>query len=220
MNLKKELFEQLARLTKALSHGNRLELLELLAQGRRSVDALAKASGLSIANTSQHLRQLQRVGLVSTQKESQFVYYQLADESVVGLFGILRRIAESSLAEVEKLVRTYITARDTLEPVSAEDLLLRIKNGLVTVIDMRPKEEFEAGHIAGAINIPLQELERRLVELDCSQEIVAYCRGPYCMLAVEAVSILNTKGYHAQRLENGFPEWKQTGFPIELGITH
>lgn len=227
-NIKKELFEQLARLGKALGSGNRLELLDYLAQGERSVESLSKASGLTIANTSQHLRQLLQAGLVSTRKEGLFVFYQLADEAVVDLLGLLRNIAEANLAEVDRLVRTYLTSKDNLEPVHADDLLQRIQEGLVTVVDVRPPVEFASGHLPGAINIPLNDLEECLDKIsnnemeECferlktSKEIVAYCRGPYCMLSFEAVSRLREKGYRARRLENGYPEWKREGLPVEV----
>lgn len=218
-NIKKELFEQLARLGKALSNGNRLELLEFLAQGERSVDSLAKVSGLTVANASQHLRQLHQAGLVTTRKEGLFVYYQLADEVVIDLLSLLRKIAENNLAEVDRLIRTYLAAKDNLEPVSADDLRQRAHEDMITVLDVRPVEEFSAGHLPGAINIPLHDLEKRLQELSPDQEIVAYCRGPYCMLAFDAVSKLRKKGYQARRLENGYPEWKREGLPVETSIS-
>lgn len=215
-NVKKELFEQLALLGKALSSANRLELLEFLAQGERSVESLAKASGLTIANASQHLRQLRQTGFVSTRKDGLFVYYYLADEAVIDLLALIRGIAENNLAKVEQLIRIYLTAKDSLEPLSAIDLVERIHENTVTVIDVRPPEEFASGHLPGAINIPLCELEKRLKDLPDNQEIIAYCRGPYCMLSFEAVSQLREKGYKTRRLENGYPEWKRAGFPIEV----
>ncbi|MGK5095080.1 metalloregulator ArsR/SmtB family transcription factor [Deltaproteobacteria bacterium TL4] len=230
-NVKKELFEQLARVGKALGSGNRLELLEFLAQGEWSVEALAKASGLTMANTSQHLRQLHQAGLVTTRKEGLFVHYQLADEAVVDLLSLLRKIAENNLAEVDLLIRTYLTAKDHLEPISSDDLFQRLQEGLVTVVDVRSPEEFASGHLPGAINMPLKDLEAYLEKLsqrdidECIQklttekEIIAYCRGPYCMLSFDAVSKLRKKGYQARRFKTGYPEWKREGFPVEVSAS-
>ncbi len=214
---KHELFEQFARVAKALGNGNRLELLEFLAQGERSVEALAKVSGLSVANTSQHLQTLRHAGLVRSRKEGQQVRYSLSGDDVVQLLGCLRRVAETHVAEVERLVSTYLTVKDDLEPVPAKELLERARDGLVTVLDVRPPEEYSAGHIPGAINVPLANLEKRLLELPKNAEIVAYCRGPYCVLAFEAVERLRKKGYNARRFEEGYPEWKNAGMPVVAG---
>lgn len=214
-NFKQDLFSQFARVGKALSNGNRLELLEFLAQGERGVEALSKVAGLSVANTSQHLQQLRQAGLVTTRKEGQHVYYSLSGEDVVRLLECLRRVAEAHVAEVDRLVNTYLNVKDNLEPVPAAELLNRARDGLVTVIDVRPPEEYAAGHLPGAINIPLAELEKHLADLPRDAEVVAYCRGPYCVLAYEAVARLRDKGYTARRLEDGFPEWKQAGLPVE-----
>lgn len=216
-NSKQQLFTQLARIGKAVSHAHRLELLEYLSQGERSVEVLAKLTNLSVANASQHLRSLSHSGLVMAHKEGQHVYYGLADDSVVALMIALRRVAETQLAEVGRLIRTYLTVKDELEPVPRTELLARVQRGLVTVLDVRPPEEYASGHIPGAINIPLKELEQRLKELPPDQQIVAYCRGPYCVLAYEAVAQLREKGFDARRLEDGFPEWRQAGFPVESG---
>jgi rhodanese-related sulfurtransferase/DNA-binding transcriptional ArsR family regulator len=216
-NLKHQLYAQLARIGKALAHGNRLELLEHLAQGERSVEALAKISGLSIANTSQHLQLLRQSGLVAARKEGLYVYYRIADDAVLALIVALRNLAEARLAEVERLVRGFLAVKDDLEPVPRETLIERVREGLVTVIDVRPPEEYQAGHLPGAINLPLKELEQRLQELPREQEIVAYCRGPYCVLAYEAVSRLRARGFRARRLVEGFPEWKLSGLPVESG---
>lgn len=212
---KHELFTQFARVAKALGHPNRLELLEFLAQGERGVEALARVSGLTVANTSQHLQQLRQAGLVTTRKQGQHVYYSLSGEDVVQILECLRRVAESHVAEVDRLVRSYLTIKDDLEPIPAEELLSRARDHLVTVLDVRPPEEFAAGHLPGAINIPLDELEKRLADLPGDTEVVAYCRGPYCVLAYEAVARLRELGFDARRLENGFPEWKQAGLPFE-----
>ncbi|HFD81500.1 MAG TPA: metalloregulator ArsR/SmtB family transcription factor [Gammaproteobacteria bacterium] len=212
---KHDLFVQFARVGKALSNANRLELLEYIAQGERSVDQLAKVSGLSVANTSQHLQQLRQAGLVACRKEGLKVYYRLSGNDVIGLLDALRGVAERHLAEVEKLVNSYLTVRDDLEPLPREELLQRARDGLVTVLDVRPVEEYAAGHLPGAINVPLSELENHLQQLDPAQEIVAYCRGPHCVLAFEAVARLRQRGLKARRLEDGFPEWKHAGLPVE-----
>ncbi len=212
---KKALFAQFATVAKALSHGNRLELLEFLAQGERGVEALARMAGLSIANASQHLQHLRRAGLVTARKSGRYVLYRLADEAVVALLASLRGVAERNVAEVEKLVSGYFRSKDSFEPVSPDELLHRAREGLVTVLDVRPPEEFAAGHLPNAINIPLKELKRRLGELPRDQEVVAYCRGPYCVLAYEAVAELRRRGFTARRLADGLPEWRLAGLPVE-----
>lgn len=212
---KSSVFNELATVSQAISSGHRLELLEFLAQGERSVDRLAQMTGLSVANASQHLRQLLRAGLVKTRKDGQFVFYRIAGDSVVRLISALREVAENNRMEVQHLVKSYLSERDALEPVAAKELLARVRRGLVTVIDVRPPEEFAAGHIKGAINVPLGELEKRLHELPRSQEIIAYCRGPYCLLSVEAVGKLRRQGFTARRLEQGYPEWKSSGYPTQ-----
>ncbi|MEX0697202.1 MAG: metalloregulator ArsR/SmtB family transcription factor [Dongiaceae bacterium] len=212
---KHALFAQFARVAKTLGHANRLEILEHLGQGERSVEALAERAGLSISSTSQHLQLLRRAGLVASRRDGKFVLYRLADEAVVGLLGSLRRVAESSLAEVDRIVRGYFDERDGMEPVSREDLLARARAGSVTVLDVRPADEFAAGHLPGAINIPLRELEGRLADLDPAKEIIAYCRGAYCVLSYEAVATLRARGLNVRRLEDGLPEWKAAGLPVE-----
>ena len=212
---KSELFTQFSRVGKALSNANRLELLEFIAQGPRSVESLAKVSKLSIANTSQHLQQLRQSGLVTSHKEGLKVYYSISGDDVIALLESVRRVAERHLSDVDKLVTTYLTAKDNLDPVPASELIERVKQDLVTVLDVRPKEEFEAGHVQGAINIPINELEDHLKQLNPSQEIVAYCRGPHCILAFDAVAQLREKGFQARRLEKGYPEWRIAGLPIE-----
>jgi rhodanese-related sulfurtransferase/DNA-binding transcriptional ArsR family regulator len=214
-NFKHDLFSQFARVAKAMSNGYRLELLEFLAQGERSVDALAQVSGLTVANTSQHLQQLRQAGLVANRKEGHKVYYRLSGMDVSALFGSLREVAERHLADVNRLVDDYLKVKDSLEPVPAAQLLERARDGLVMVLDVRPPEEYAAGHLPGAINIPLEELEKHLDELDPSQEIVAYCRGPHCVLAFDAVSRLRERGVNAKRLEGGLPEWRLEGLPVE-----
>ncbi|MGA8050096.1 MAG: metalloregulator ArsR/SmtB family transcription factor [Burkholderiales bacterium] len=218
LSFKKQLFEQFARVGKALASGHRLELLELLAQGERSVEALAALAGLSVANTSQHLQHLRRVGLVSARKEGLRVHYHLADPAVSELLGAMQRIAERQFAEVERLVRSVLAAKDNVEPVPQAELLARAARGDVTIIDVRPPEEFASGHLPGALNVPLAELDARRAKLPRRREIVAYCRGPYCVLAFDAVARLRARGYDARRLEGGYPEWKSAGLPIETGL--
>jgi rhodanese-related sulfurtransferase/DNA-binding transcriptional ArsR family regulator len=214
-NFKHDLFSQFARIGKALSNANRLELLEFLAQTERSVDELARVSGLSVANTSQHLQQLRQAGLVTCRKNGLNVFYRISGDDVIELFSSLRGVAERHLAEVEQLVNTYLTVKDELEPVPAQELLQRARDGLVTVLDVRPPEEFAAGHLPGAINIPLNELEVHLTDLDPAREVVAYCRGPHCVLAFDAVARLRQQGLQARRLQDGYPEWKTAGLPVE-----
>lgn len=214
-NFKQDLFTQFARVGKALSNGNRLELLEFIAQGEISVDELAKVSGLTVANTSQHLQHLRQAGLVSNRKEGLKVYYQLSGDDVIQLLGGLRIVAERNIAEVDKLVNTFLTVKDQLEPIPREELLARVKHGLVTVLDVRPAEEYAAGHVPGAINVPLNRLQTHLAAFDGSEEVVAYCRGPHCILAFDAVAQCRKRGIKAQRLEDGFPEWKLAGLPVE-----
>jgi rhodanese-related sulfurtransferase/DNA-binding HxlR family transcriptional regulator len=214
-NFKHDLFTQFARVGKAMSSANRLELLEFLAQGERSVDELATVSGMTVANTSQHLQQLRQAGLVISRKQGLKVHYSLSGDDVITLFNALRNVAERHVADVDRLINTYLTVKDDLEPIPRKELLERVKQGLVTVLDVRPPEEYAAGHVPGAINIPLKELEKHLKQLDSDHEIVAYCRGPHCVLAFDAVARLREKGIKARRLEDGFPEWKTAGLPVE-----
>jgi rhodanese-related sulfurtransferase/DNA-binding transcriptional ArsR family regulator len=214
-NFKHDLFNQFARVGKILSNGNRLELLEFLAQGERSVEELANLTGLSIANASQHLQQLRQAGLALTRKEGLKVYYRLSGDDVIDLLTALRAVAERHLADVERLITTYLTVKDDLEPIPREEFLARARDELITVIDVRPQQEYAAGHVPGAINIPLADLEKHLSDFDPAQEIVAYCRGPHCVLAFDAVATLRGKGMKARRLEEGFPEWKRAGLPVE-----
>lgn len=208
MTPKKKLFENFARVARALASANRLEILEALAQGERGVDGLAQASGMSVANTSNHLRIMREGGLVKSRKEGTQVIYSLSDEKVPLLLADIRSIAEQQLAEVERIVRENFTNRDKLTPVRRDELLGMVKSGEAMVIDVRPPAEYEAGHIEGAVNIPLELLTERLNKLPRDQEIVAYCRGPYCMMSFDAVDQLRQLGYRARRLEEGFPEWK------------
>ncbi|HED33306.1 MAG TPA: metalloregulator ArsR/SmtB family transcription factor [Gammaproteobacteria bacterium] len=215
---KQDLFTQFARVGKALSNGNRLEILEYLAQTERSVEDLAKVAGLSVANTSQHLQQLRQVGLVSSSKQGLRVFYRLSGDDVVNLLNMVRQVGERHLADVNHLINTFLTVKDELEPVPRDELMARVEQGLVTVIDVRPQEEYAAGHLPGAINIPPDELEQRLQALDPEQEVVAYCRGPHCVMSYDAVDKLRQIGVRASRLEEGFPEWKSAGYPVELSV--
>ena len=216
VDFKGDIFEQFARIGKALSNGNRLQILEYLAQTERSVDDLATIAGLSVANTSQHLQQLRQVGLVSSSKQGLKVYYRIASDDVIELMKVLRRVAELHIADVGQLVSTYLSVKDELEPLSRKELMARVQQGLVTVIDVRPEAEYAAGHLPGAINVPPDELEKRLKMLDAEQEVVAYCRGPHCVYSFDAVEKLRSIGIKASRLEEGFPEWKSAGYPVEL----
>ena len=214
-NAKREIFANLARVGTALSSPVRIEFLELLAQTERSVDQIATLTGATVANTSQHLQKLRQAGLVVGRKEGLYVFYRLAGDEVVALLSALGRVGEAYVAEVERIVRLYLTQKDDLEPVPAKELLDRARKGLVTVLDVRPAEEYAAGHLPGAINIPIQELQKRLRELPRRHEIVAYCRGPYCLMSYDAVSMLRKKGIKARRLEAGLPEWRLAGYPVE-----
>jgi rhodanese-related sulfurtransferase/predicted transcriptional regulator len=214
-NPKRLLFEQFALIAKALASGHRLEILELLAQGERCVEDLADRAGLEVANTSQHLQHLRRVGLVVARREGKKIFYELSDQAAIELVVVLRRVAQRNLAEVERAISTHFLRLDGLEPVSREELRRKIKAGTVTLIDVRPCEEFAAGHIRGAVNIPLKDLAQRLRQLPKKAEIVAYCRGPYCLMSFEAVDLLRRRGLTARRLEDGYPEWKLEGLPVE-----
>ena len=216
-NPKTALLTQFASVAKALGHAHRLELLEFVAQGERSVDALARQSGLSVANASQHLIQLRRAGLLASRQAGKRVFYRLAEDSVLSLTAALRRVAERNVAEVKQIVDGYFYQRDALEPVSRQELVAKMEQGLVTVLDVRPEDEYGAGHVSGALNIGLAELENRLGELPADHEIVAYCRGAYCVLSFEAVAALRAHGFNVRRLEDGFPEWRVAGLPVETG---
>jgi len=213
-SIKSALYEQLARVGLALGSAGRLQILEYVAQGERSVDALAAMTGLSVANTSKHLQALRQAGLVAARKDGLRVYYSLAGDDVVALVSALRAVAEHRVAEVERLVRLWLAHRDEMEPIPAAELLERAKKGLVTVLDVRPAEEYAAGHVPGAINVPLDKLESYLSRLPKRKEVIAYCRGPYCLMSFEAVEKLRKRGWRARRLENGLPEWRAAGLPV------
>jgi rhodanese-related sulfurtransferase len=212
---KDRLYDQFARVGKALGNPHRLELLELLAQGERSVEALADESCVSLANASQHLQTLRQAGLVESRKVGLYVHYRLADDSVFALSSALRTVAERRLAELDRLVRDHFGDRSDPEPVGMHELLRRARSGQVVVLDTRPVHEYAAGHIQGALSLPVDELEQRLEALPKNKQYVAYCRGPYCIYADRAVELLRAKGRRAARLKEGFPEWKAAGLPIE-----
>ena len=215
VSAKIRIYEQFAELARVLGHAHRLELIEHVAQGERSVERLAQLTGLSFANASQHLQQLRRGGFVEARRDGKRVLYRLADGPILSLIAALRCYAERNRAEVGKIVEDYFDRLDQLEPVSREELVDRLQDGTAVVLDVRPEDEFALGHVPGALNIPLDELERRLTELPTDQEIVAYCRGAYCVLSFEAVAALRLKGFRVRRLEEGFPEWKAAGFLVE-----
>jgi ArsR family transcriptional regulator len=211
---KQHVFVSLAQIARALGHAHRLELLEQLGQGERSVEDLAARASLTLANTSRHLQLLRRAALVEGRRDGKRVYYRLAgNDVVVGLLTALSRVGERNSAEIARVMASYFRARDEFEPVSRDELLDRLRAGSAAVLDVRPEDEFANGHLLEALNIPLAQLERRLAELPPDQEIVAYCRGPWCVLSFEAVALLRQRGYRARRLEDGFPEWKTAGLP-------
>jgi rhodanese-related sulfurtransferase len=214
---KDAIYEQFARVGKAVSSPKRLELLDLLCQGPRTVEVLAKESGLAIANASQHLQVLRAARLVAAEKEGLFVIYRLADQTVCEFFRTMRVLAESQLAEVEQIKRRFLAGREGMEPVDRDELLELVREEAVTVLDVRPVEEYNAAHIPGALSIPLKELKLHLAELPRDQEIVAYCRGPYCVLSVQAVEMLRAQGFNAVRLEEGIQDLRAMGFPIAEG---
>jgi rhodanese-related sulfurtransferase/DNA-binding transcriptional ArsR family regulator len=212
---KERLYQAIGRVAGALASAGRLQILEFVAQGERSVETLARMTGLSVANTSKHLQALRQAGLVSARKQGLRVYYSVAGDDVSALLASLREVAEHRAADVEKLLRDWLAHRDALEPVPARELLERAKRGLVTVLDVRPEEEFAAGHLPGAVNVPVEKLESFLSRLPKRKEVVAYCRGPYCLMSFEAVEKLRKRGFKAKRLENGYPEWRAAGLPVE-----
>jgi rhodanese-related sulfurtransferase/DNA-binding transcriptional ArsR family regulator len=216
-DVKDTLYEQFARIGKAVANPKRIELLDLIAQGERSVDDLAAGAGMGITNTSNHLQVLRQARLVESRKEGTRVLYRLANDAVLRFSVALRDLAHSRLAEVGEVVRDYFLARDSLEPVSREQLLTMIQQGEVVALDVRPREEYDLGHIPGAVSIPLGELEARLRSLDKHTDVVAYCRGPYCVLAPQAVQLLHDNGFRARRLEDGMPEWRLAGLPVAVG---
>lgn len=213
---KEAVYSQLARIGKAVSSPKRLELLDLLCQGPRTVDALAKQASISTANCSQHLQVLRAARLVDAEKQGLHVIYRLADDEVGHFFCGLRTLAESRLAELEQITRQLLEQGEGMDPVQGEELLRRVRKGEVTVLDVRPADEYRAGHIPGAISVPLPELKKQLTKLSKEREIVAYCRGPYCVMAIEAVELLRKKGFHAHRMEQGVMDWRARGWRVEV----
>ncbi len=218
---KNVLYEQFARIGKALSNGHRLELLEVLAQGEHSVETLAQETGMSIANASQHLQVMRAAQLVEVRREGVYQYYRLADAQVFTLWQTMRQVGESRIAEIDRIVQTYLHDRSLLQPISAPELIQRLIEGNILLLDVRPSEEYAAAHLPGALSIPVTNLAAHLSELSQDKEIVAYCRGPYCVFADEAVALLQAHGYTARRLEQGVPEWRALGLPtvIEKGAS-
>lgn len=213
--VKADLFGYLASAARAVAHEHRLELLEHLAQGERSVETLAEKCHLTVANASQHLQVLRKSGFVLSRRDGKKAIYRVSDDSVVHLLAALRSVVERNIAEAQDVVAGYFQRRDDMEPVSRKELLQRLKEKSVTLLDVRPEDEFAAGHLPGAVNIPLAQLNRKLASLPRNREIIAYCRGPYCVLSVEAVVALRQRGYKVRRLEDGYPEWKAAGLAVE-----
>jgi rhodanese-related sulfurtransferase/DNA-binding transcriptional ArsR family regulator len=211
---KDEIYEQIARISKAVAAPKRLELLDLLSQGPRTVEVLADHAGITVGNASQHLKVLRAARLVDARKQGLYVQYRLADDEVARFFVALRTLARSRLAEVERVTREYFERRGTLEAVAGDELVRRVRSGEVTLLDVRPVEEYEAGHLPGARSIPIAELAERLQEVPKDRDVVAYCRGPYCVMAVEAVEILRRRGFTAHRLESGVADWRARGWRV------
>jgi len=216
-DFKDPLYEQFARIGHALGSPRRIELLDLLAQGEKTVELLAEQSAMPVKNTSAHLRVLRQARLVETRRQGTFVHYRLGGDDVVALLRSLQTVARNRLAEVERVAELYLTRRDELAPVTRKELRRLVRDDAVTVLDARPREEYEAGHIPGALSVPVEELERRLSEIPKGREVIAYCRGPYCVYALEAVTLLRRRGYHARRAEEGLPEWRSSGYPVAFG---
>ena len=216
-SLKTAVYGQIARIGQAASSPSRLELLDLLSQGPRTVEALAQQTGQSVATTSHHLQVLRRARLVDAEKSGLYVTYRLADPRVDAFLLELRQLAESRLAEIQQLTHQFLDARGALEAVDNDELLRRVRGGEVTLIDVRPREEYVAGHIPGAISLPLADLPKRLKELRKRRDVVAYCRGPYCVMALDAVDLLRRKGFRAQRLDHGVAEWRAQGWRVDTG---
>ncbi len=211
---KRALYTAFAEVAKALGHAHRLDLLEHAGQGERSVEALAQCAGLSVANASQHLLQLRRAGLLASRRDGKNVLYRLADDTVLQLLSALRQIAEQNVAQAQQVIAGYFNDRDALEPVSRKELVRRLRERSVTLLDVRPPDEFAMGHIAGAVNVQLKDLLRQLEKFPAQREVVAYCRGAYCVLSFEAVALLRQRGFTVRRLEDGYPEWKAAGLPV------
>jgi rhodanese-related sulfurtransferase/DNA-binding MarR family transcriptional regulator len=213
--LKDRLFEQFARIGKGLASPKRLEIVDILAQGERTVEEVARETAVPIANASQHLQVLKGAGMVESRREGLYAYYRLAGEDVFRTWQAVRALGEAHLAEIDRVVETYLKDREALEAVGATDLMQRLSDDSVVVLDVRPEEEYRAGHIPGALSVPVDALEAALQTLPKDKEIVAYCRGPYCVFSDEAARFLNARGYRARRLVEGFPDWRAAGLPVE-----
>jgi ArsR family transcriptional regulator len=211
------MFDKFAQVASALGNSKRIEILEHLAQGERSIDVIAQLLGSTLANTSQHLKRLRAAGLVSSSKKGKYVFCRLSGDSVIDLMSALQHTSEEHVAEVKETVSSYFNKCDDMEALSRQQLIERLVRGTVTILDVRPEDEFNMAHIPGAINIPIKQLSERLSEISGEQEVIAYCRGAYCIFAYEAVLLLRKKGIKARRLEDGYPEWKADGFPIVSG---
>ena len=216
-SFKKSIYQQLSRVGKAVASPSRLELLDLLGQGPATVEVLSRKAGLTVANASQHLQVLRSARLVEADKHGLYVMYRLADQQVCDFFRALRSLAESRLTEIDQIVRQFMKSCDSMEPVDKASLLERVRAGAVTVLDVRPGEEYRAGHIPGAVSVPLGELDAYLAKLPKKQEVVAYCRGPYCVLAIQAVEMLRARGFRVARLDDGVPEWRARGYSVAVG---
>ena len=212
---KDRLFGQFARIGKALSSPRRLEIVDLLAQGERTVEEIAKETSMSVASASQHLQTLKAARMVEARREGLYMHYRLADEDVFRTWQAVRALAQSRLSEVDGVVEAYLVNRDALEAVDSSDLVERLRDGSVVVLDVRPEEEYRAGHISGALSVPVDALEAALKTLPRDREVVAYCRGPYCVFSDEAVAFLRARGYRARRLRQGLPDWRAAGMPVE-----
>jgi rhodanese-related sulfurtransferase len=214
---KDPLYAQFARIGHAVASPKRIELLDLLSQGEKTVEQLVEQSATPLKNTSAHLRVLRQARLVETRREGTYVHYRLADEDVFRFLRALQALGRGRLAEVEQVASLYLEGRDELEPVTLDELRRRVRQGDVTVVDVRPEEEYRAGHIPGALSIPVAQMKRRLAEIPKKREVVAYCRGPYCVYSVEAVELLRKHGYRARRADEGLPDWRASGFPVVAG---
>jgi len=212
---KDRLFEQFARVGKALASPKRLEIVDLLAQGERTVEEIARETTMSVASASQHLQALKAARMVAARREGLYIHYRLADEDVFRTWQAVRALAESRLSEVDSVVEAYLVDRNALEAVDARELMERLNDGSVVVLDVRPKAEYRAGHLPGALSVPVDTLEAALQTLPRDREIVAYCRGPYCVFSDEVVALLRSRGYRARRLRQGLPDWRAAGMPVE-----
>lgn len=216
-DFKDPLYQQFARIGHALASPRRIELLDLLAQGEKTVELLAEQAEMPVKSTSAHLRVLRQARLVETRRQGTFIYYRPAGDDVIDLLRSVQRVARNRLAEVEQVANLYLLRRDHLEPVTRKELRRLVREGAVTLLDARPRDEYEAGHIPGALSVPVDELKRRFTEIPTDREVIAYCRGPYCVYALETVEFLRRRGYRARRAEDGFPEWRSSGYPVAVG---